>query len=170
MIKTRMYGIMTLTSAKKSRPHCCKVHRECVSVYGTVSVYALWNADFSRFRWVALQLDELQRCRSPYEVEQQLVNLPRDLYESYDRIIYRIDKRDYENAQKFFQWLAFSIRPVDLAELAEVVTVGFGSQDEPWFDPKRRYYDPNAILTACPGFVSITEGKIDVTTQQGQFH
>jgi hypothetical protein len=89
------------------------------------------------------------------------------LYESYDRIVRRIDERDRKDAQKIFHWLAFSIRPLELAELAEVVTVDFES--EPSFDRKRRYYDPKAILSVCSGFVSITKGTVDVMSQGGDF-
>jgi hypothetical protein len=80
---------------------------------------------FFRFRWVALQLDELRLCLSRHEVEDQLQHLPRDLSESYNRIINRIDKRHYDNPRKLLQWLAFSARPLKLVELAEVVAVDF---------------------------------------------
>ena len=122
-----------------------------------------------RFRWVALQLDELRRCRSRYQIEKQLVCLPKDLYESYDRIVQRIDERDCKDARKVFHWLAFSTRPLELVELAEVVTVDFESQDEPSFDRKRRYYDPKAILSVCSGFVSVMQGTVNVITQGGRF-
>jgi hypothetical protein len=124
----------------------------------------------SRFRWVALQFDELRRCRSRYQVEQQLGHLPNNLYESYDRIIHRIDKRDHEDASKLFQWLAFSIRPLELNELAEVVAVDFESRDLPWFDCNRRYGNSEGILEVCSGFVSITEGMVDMITYEERFH
>ena len=138
-------------------------------MYGLVYPFRSWLIPSSRFRWVALQLDELRRCRSRYQIENQLACLPKDLYESYDRIVRRIEERDRKDARKIFHWLAFSIRPLELAELAEVVTVDFESQDEPSFDPKRRYYDPKAILSVCSGFVSITKGTVNVITQGGSF-
>jgi hypothetical protein len=137
-------------------------------MYGLVYPFRSRLIPPSRFRWVALQLDELRRCRSGYQVEKQLACLPKDLYESYDRIVRRIDERDRKDARKIFHWLAFSIRPLELVELAEVVTVDFESQDEPSFDRKRRYYDPKAILSVCSGFVSITNGKVTAITQ-GRF-
>jgi hypothetical protein len=99
---------------------------------------------------------------SRHQVEQQLGRLPKDLNESYDRIIGRIDKRYYEDAEKLFRWLAFSIRPLGLSELSEVVAVDFESQDVPWFDCNRRYYDERDVLTVCSGFVSISEGTVTV--------
>jgi hypothetical protein len=97
---------------------------------------------------------------SPHEVEEQLQHLPNDLNESYDRIINRIDQRRQDHARKFFQWLAFSIRPLLLAELAEVVAVDFHTRDLAWFDCDRRYYNARDVLRVCSGFVSITEGIV----------
>jgi hypothetical protein len=117
---------------------------------------------FSRFRWVALQLDQLRTCLNQDEVTEQLVRLPRSLNESYDECIRRIDKARRPLARRLLQWLAFSIRPLKLAELVEVVTVDFESQYVPYFRRERRYFDPRAILTVCPGFVSITGGTVNV--------
>ena len=109
---------------------------------------------------MALQLGELRCCLSRREVEEQMQHLPNDLNGSYDRIISRIDQRRQDDARKFFQWLAFSIRPLQLAELAEVVAVDFHTMDLPLFDCHRRYYDARDVLRVCSGLVSITEGIV----------
>ena len=110
---------------------------------------------------MALQLDQLRLCLSRHDVEEQLRHLPKGLYETYDRIINQIDERHHEDARKLLQWLAFSVRPLNLAELAEVVAVDFDSRDLPWFDCNRRYYDARDVIRVCSGFISIAEG-IDV--------
>jgi hypothetical protein len=107
---------------------------------------------------VALQLDQLRLCLSRQDVEKQLLDLPKGLDESYDRIIHQIDERRHEDARKLLQWLAFSVRPLDLAELAEVIAVDFDSRDLPWFDCYRRYYDARDVVRVCSGFISIAEG------------
>jgi hypothetical protein len=95
---------------------------------------------------------------------QQLARLPKDLYEIYDRILSRIQDKDREDAMKLFQWLAFSVRPLKLPELAEVVQVDFESRDLPWFDIERRYNDSDDILRVCSGFVSMTDnGTLKIT-------
>jgi hypothetical protein len=98
---------------------------------------------------------------SRHEVEERLQHLPNDLNESYDRMINRIDQRRQGDARKFFQWLAFSARPLELAELAEVIAVDFDSRDLPWFDCNRRYFDARDVLRVCSGFVFITEGIVN---------
>jgi hypothetical protein len=144
------------------------VHRECTYLF-TCLLWCKWLI-LCRFRWVALQLDELRRCRSRFQVEKQLGRLPKDLYDSYDRIFCRIDERDQEDALKLLQWLAFSIRPLELDELAEVVTVDFESRDLPWIDCNRRYGDAEDILEVCSGLVSITEGMIEMITLKQPVH
>jgi len=84
-----------------------------------------------------------------------LARLPKDLNETYDRIIDRVREEDRKDAVKLFQWLAFSVRPLKLSELAEVVQVDFESRDLPWFNSKRRYDDPDDILRVCSGFVNM---------------
>jgi hypothetical protein len=99
----------------------------------------------------------LRDCRSRHHVKKQLARLPKDLNETYDRILRRIQEKDCEDAVKLFQWLAFSVRPLKLSELAEVVQVDFESRDLPWFDIERRYNDTEDILRVCSGFVSMTD-------------
>ena len=122
----------------------------------------------SRFRWVALQLEVLRDCRSPHHVMKQLAQLPKDLNETYDRILGRIQEQDREDAVKLFQWLAFSICPLTLSELAEAIQVDFESQDLPWFNSERQYDDAEDILRVCSGFVSMNDDgmpKITVVAQ-----
>ena len=107
---------------------------------------------------MALQLDQLRLCVSRYDVEEQLQHLPKGLYESYDRIINQIDEGRRDNARKLLQWLAFSVRPLELIELAEVIAVDFHSKDLPWFDCDRRYYNAKDVLRGCSGLISIAEG------------
>src|ERR1700728_769366 len=77
----------------------------------------------SRFLLVSLQIKELQGCPSQGDLKDQLEDLPYDLDEVYDRIISGIDKKYREHALKIMQWLSFSIRPLQLTEVAQVVGV-----------------------------------------------
>ena len=46
-----------------------------------------------RFRWVVLQLAELEKCSSRYEMDKQLAELPKGLDEIYNRILRNIDEK-----------------------------------------------------------------------------
>src|SRR3954468_11954146 len=104
-----------------------------------------------RFRWVALQLSELEKCPSLRRLRKQLDALPKVLYETYDRILVRLDESYHSDVRTFLCWLAFSTRPMALEEIAETVSVDFDSEDLPVYTPDGRYLDPKDVLGKCSG-------------------
>ena len=111
-----------------------------------------------RFRWVALQLDELEKCLSQYEIDKQLAELPEGLDETYNRILKNIEKKYCADTKIFLQWLAFCKRPMKIEEIAETITADF-SDEYPVFNQHKRYPDPRDVLVRCSSFVSESEGK-----------
>ncbi|KAF8513462.1 hypothetical protein JB92DRAFT_2721348, partial [Gautieria morchelliformis] len=109
------------------------------------------------FRWVVCQLDALRKCRSPHELKKALTNLPKTLYDTYDRILLDIDEDNRDDALKLLQWLAFSVRKVSLRESVEVLATEPDGVNEPLFDPDRRFDDPRDILTLCSSLVTVTD-------------
>ena len=112
-----------------------------------------------RFRWVVLQLAELEKCSSRYEIDKQLAELPDGLDEIYNRILKKIDKKHRADTRTFLQWLTFCKRPMTIEEIAETVTAEFSSENGPVFNQDKRYADPRDVLVRCSGFVSESEGK-----------
>ena len=111
-----------------------------------------------RFRWVALQLLELEKCLSRYEIDKQLAELPEGLDETYNRILKNIDKKYRADTRMFLQWLAFCKRPMTVEEVAETITVDF-SEECPVFNQDKRYTDPWDVLVRCSSFVSESAGN-----------
>jgi hypothetical protein len=93
---------------------------------------------------------------------EQLASLPKDLLDTYDRIILCIERVD--DAKRFLQWIAFSARPLSLKEIAEVVVVDFASEDSPVYDPERRYNSPRRVLDVCSSLVSESDGMLQIMT------
>ena len=91
-------------------------------------------------------------------MEKQLSQLPKGLYETYDRILEKIDEQDIGDVKTFLQWCAFSARPMTLAEIAQTITVDFESEDLPVFAPKRRYWDQQDVMEKCSSLVIEAEG------------
>ena len=56
-----------------------------------------------RFCWVALQLDELEKCLSQYEINKQLAELPKGLDETYNQILKKIEKKYHAVIRMFLQ-------------------------------------------------------------------
>ncbi|KAI0379596.1 hypothetical protein F5Y04DRAFT_290200 [Hypomontagnella monticulosa] len=113
----------------------------------------------NRFRWVACQLDALRKCFSRRELLKALESLPRTLEETYDRILCSIDEDRYEIALRILQWLSYSIRPLRLEELADVVAVNVKS--DPRFDPELRFSEPRDMLTICSSLVTLSTNAED---------
>ncbi|KZP29069.1 hypothetical protein FIBSPDRAFT_927164 [Athelia psychrophila] len=114
------------------------------------------------FRWVALQIDRLMKCRSELELVTQLKSLPRDLNETYCRIL--SESPDPVALKRFLQWLAFSKIMMTVEEIAEVAVIDFGENDSgpglPVYDIRRRYQHPRDVLGVCYGLVTEVEGMV----------
>ncbi|PPQ93037.1 hypothetical protein CVT25_006743, partial [Psilocybe cyanescens] len=112
---------------------------------------------------MALQLQELAKCYSEDAVMKQLARLPDGLNEIYNQILKAIEKKYLAETLTFLQWLAFSIRPMNVAELAETVTVDFDVQDGPIFNSKKRYNNPHDLLTRCSSLVIESNGIVKLS-------
>ena len=112
-----------------------------------------------RFRWVVLQLAELEECSSRNEIDKQLAELPEGLDEIYNRILKNINKKHRADTRTFLQWLAFCERPMTIKEIAETITADFSSEKCPVFNQNKRYADPRDVLVRCLSFVSESEGN-----------
>jgi hypothetical protein len=112
-----------------------------------------------RFRWVVLQLAELEKCSSRHEMNKQLAELPRGLDEIYNRILknIQVDEKHRADTRTFLQWLAFCQRPMTIEEIAETIIVDLS--EERLVNRDKRYTDPRDVLVRCSSFVNETEGK-----------
>ncbi|KZP09217.1 hypothetical protein FIBSPDRAFT_242108 [Athelia psychrophila] len=109
------------------------------------------------FRWVALQISDLQQCLNLREVREQLKILPKDLEETYERILTRSPRR--RDLLQMLHWLAFSARDLSLEELAEVVAVDLNADAGPSYARDLKFGDPRSALTVCSGLITETEGE-----------
>lgn len=110
-----------------------------------------------------MQIAELRQCSDLDTLEKQLESLPKDLNETYDRILLRVQERDQSAVHNFLQWIAFSYRPLKLEELAEVAAVDWNAESGPKFELKRRYVDNRDILEKCSSLIAESEGEAGST-------
>src|SRR6266403_5652563 len=80
----------------------------------------------SRFRWAFCQLEALRHCLAP-RVRHILKELPKTLDETYERILRNIHEANRDHAHRLLQCLTVAVRPLRVAELAEVLAVDFGA-------------------------------------------
>jgi ankyrin repeat domain-containing protein 50 len=86
-----------------------------------------------RFRWVHCQLETLRRTL-PASIQGALDELPKTLDETYKHALLSIEEEKREYAQRLFKCLTASIRPLLVAEMAEVLAIRFGPGALPKYD------------------------------------
>ncbi|KAH0541605.1 hypothetical protein FGG08_003953 [Glutinoglossum americanum] len=112
------------------------------------------------FRYAECQLIELRRAKREKDIEEALKQLPKDLDETYSRMLSQPDISKYEDeVYTILQWLAFSSRPLKLNEAAEAVVFASdrsrSSGGNPVsVDPTNRF-DPQDIRAILSGLVTV---------------
>jgi ankyrin repeat protein len=90
-----------------------------------------------------------------------LKELPETLDETYERILKDINKANWDHAHRLLQCLTVAVRPLRVAELAEVLAVDFGTAcrggtsklntDWRWEDQEE------AVLSTCSSLISVVD-------------
>ncbi|KAJ4034165.1 hypothetical protein NW758_011123 [Fusarium oxysporum] len=108
------------------------------------------------FRWAACQLESLARCLSPKAIKFALRSLPRDLNETYYRMLQNIPSEYKSSAIRLLQFLVYTKRPLTLAEAIEVIATEI-DQEPRGFDVDGRLSLKTDILRYCPSLVIIAK-------------
>ena len=111
-----------------------------------------------RFRWVYCQIVYLRLCL-PGRILHALDELPGTLDETYERALRNINKANWEIAYRLLQCVAVALRPLRVAELAEILSFDFETGPVPKFHEDWRLGDSiEAILSTTSGLLA----KVDV--------
>ena len=126
----------------------------------------------SRFRWAFCQLEALRYCFPP-SVRHVLEELPETLDETYERILRGINKANRDHAHRLLQCLTVAVRPLRVAELAEVLAVDFGTASHGGRSRLRtdwRWEDQQeAVLTTCSSLISVVDENDSQVVQFSHF-
>ncbi|KAK4166291.1 putative vegetative incompatibility protein, partial [Cladorrhinum sp. PSN259] len=120
------------------------------------------NKSDGMFRWAACQLDSLEECLDYDELESTLRALPRDLDETYSRILTSIPEIRREKAIRILQFLIYSERPLTVEEAVDAVAIRLDAH--PQFDSKYKLPCPNEIARYCSSLVSLVTRRSDKET------
>ena len=101
----------------------------------------------------------MENCLTLPKLRKTLATLPKTLDDTYTRILCSIDEEYQQYALHILQWLAFSMRPLHLKEIAEVVAIDIN--DHPKFDPQRRLLDPEDVVEICSSLITVTYKVLD---------
>jgi ankyrin repeat protein len=109
------------------------------------------------------QLEVLRNCLNLPALRQKLKELPETLDETYDRILLGIPENCHHEAHAVLQWLTYSRRPMNIAEVAEAIAVDRNNQI---FDMKNRMFDIFSVLDICSSLVTLSEKKTTLEKDQ----
>ncbi|KAJ5659195.1 hypothetical protein N7507_005646 [Penicillium longicatenatum] len=124
------------------------------------------------FRYVECQLETFRRVRYRNQLDECLRSLPRDLDETYERILCEVEEADFEDVRRILTILSLSIRPLTVRELIEAHAVELG--ESPHLDREGRSFEPDDILDICLGLVEFVttedeDGKLASTARIAHF-
>jgi hypothetical protein len=84
--------------------------------------------------------------------------LPDSLDETYERILREIRKPNEGHARRMLQCLVAAVRPIRVAELAEVLAFDFSGEGIPKLNPDWRWEDhEEAVMSTCSSLVMIVD-------------
>ena len=102
-----------------------------------------------------------------------LQELPASLDETYERILMEINKANRVHAHRLLQCLTVAIRPLRVAQLAEVLAVDFGTASSPGTSKLRtnwRWEDQEqAVLSTCSSLIAVVDENGSQVVQFSHF-
>ena len=114
----------------------------------------------SRFRWAVCQADVLQRLKYDRDIiRTELRNLPKTLFDVYDRILSMIPEEEHLFVEHVLQWITFQHHAVDSTDRQPVsdsvlVKVVEKSLSKLHDIHNNRFYDEDLLWELCGCFVS----------------
>jgi ankyrin repeat protein len=120
---------------------------------------ALSKGSQGMFLWVALQIQSLCCMKTDHAIREALADLPKDLSETFARILQKSGSSDPALQAKTLQLVLASYRPLTVDELREALSVTPG--DATW-DPSKTLNDVYSALDCCGCLLAIDEEEFTV--------
>lgn len=98
-------------------------------------------------------MDALKHTSSHYDIRAALKTLPNGLDETYERALLAVLGAKQQQVIRALTWLAFSLRPLELNELAEAIVIDLDLS--PCFSEDRRSFNPMDAVSPIVGLVNI---------------
>ncbi|KAJ5922188.1 hypothetical protein N7516_009891 [Penicillium verrucosum] len=106
------------------------------------------------FRYVECQLLALKRVRIRNQLDKCLRSLPRDLDETYERMLCNIDEEDIEEARLVLTLLCVSNKPLTVKELTGALAIDVKASE--WqLDREGRSFTQDDLLDICLGLIEL---------------
>ncbi|KAF2831976.1 hypothetical protein CC86DRAFT_400757 [Ophiobolus disseminans] len=120
---------------------------------------ALLKGSQGMFLWVALQIQSLCSVKTDHAIREALADLPKDLSETFARILQKSGSLDLALQTKTLQLVLAACRPLTTDELREALSVTPG--DATW-DPSKTLNDVYSALACCGCLLAVDEEEFTV--------
>jgi ankyrin repeat protein len=120
---------------------------------------ALLKGSQGMFLWVALQIQSLCSMKTDYAIREALADLPKDLSETFARILQKSGSSDPALQAKTLQLVLAACRPLTTDELREALSVTPG--DATW-NPSKTLNDVYSALACCGCLLAVDEEEFTV--------
>ena len=118
---------------------------------------ALLRGSQGMFLWVALQIKSLSTVKTDNDIRLALADLPKDLSETYSRVLQKSNDLDYQ--RRILQLVTVAQRPLTTEELREALSVVPGNNV---WNPAMLITDVYSILGCCGSLIVIDEEELIV--------
>ncbi|KAI0198926.1 hypothetical protein F4808DRAFT_231038 [Astrocystis sublimbata] len=126
------------------------------------------------FLWADLQIRDLAKYSRKPDIRRALERLPKDLNQTYERILLAIDHFYIQEVMSVLKWLTSSFSPLRVADLADIAAFRLHMDDEHSptpsvrsstvsFDSDYRFDDPAEMLRILSGLVTVMNKSNDQT-------
>src|SRR5271156_4505788 len=120
---------------------------------------ALLEGAQGMFLWVALQIESLCAEKTDESIRQALSDLPKDLSETFSRILRRSEKSGKSYQRRILELVTVAHRPLTTEEIREALSVVPG--DAVW-NPARLLNDVYSTLTCCGSLITVDEEELTI--------
>ena len=120
---------------------------------------ALLKGSQGMFLWVALQIQSLCSMKTDHAIREALAELPKDLSETFARILQKSGRSDPALQAKTLQLVLAAWRPLTTDELREALSVIPG--DATW-NPSKTLNDVYSALACCGCLLAVDEEEFTV--------
>lgn len=118
---------------------------------------ALFKGSQGMFLWAALQIETLCTMKTDFELRRALIDFPRDLAETFSRIMERLDWKENFQQKAILNLIIAAQRPLTIFEMQEALSVTPGETD---WDPSKSLNNIHAALATCGCLINIDEEEL----------
>jgi hypothetical protein len=122
------------------------------------------DSNHDRFQWLYVN-EVLRSCLKLTALRPKLKGLPKTLDQTYSRILLSIPESRHHEAHAVLQWLAYSTRPTNVAEVAEAIAVDRNNQIS---YPENRMLNASSVVDIGSSLVTLSERKTALNHDQAE--